>query len=332
MLYGHTLVHSQEASAPGYKAAKDRVTFLPCANASGTHKLPMLMIGKSKNPRAFKNREIPVQYASSKNAWMTREIFQKWFHETFVPEVRRHMHENDLEAKALLLLDNCSAHHFRDELTSDDGAIQVMFLPPNVTSLIQPMDQNAIQTVKVKYREKLHLELAEQTNMAQWLKAVNLKDVAYWLHEAWIEVTPEVLKASWKGIGFVADDNLLDEDDVPLSKLFQREATHNPTLPDFPEEAACVEAYSDAEIIATLRAEMLSQESDEDEDSGDDLSNQGESSIQEEQLSSCATRNQAVSNALKLAIEWAEDNLDISDVLHLRRIRNNVLEQSVLTE
>lgn len=330
MLYGYTLVHPKEVSAPGYKTAKDRVTFMPCANTSGAHKLPLLMIGKSKNPRAFKNKEIPVQYASSSNAWMTREIFKKWFHDTFVPEVRRYMNEHNLEGKALLILDNCSAHHFRDKLMSDDEAIQVMFLPPNVTSVIQPMDQNAIQTVKVKYREKLHLELSNEINMTKRMKEVNLKDVAYWLHEAWAEVTPEVLQASWKGIGFVIDDKLLDEDDVPLSKLFQRNVIQNTTLPDFLEEAASVKAYSDAEIIATLRAELPNQESDEGEDSEDGLNNSRETSFEMQRLFSCATHNQAVADALKLAIEWAEDNIGLTDVLHLRRIRNTVLERSLI--
>ena len=50
MLPGHTLasVHNQPDET---KKAKDRVTINACANASGTIKLPLLLIGKAKNPR-----------------------------------------------------------------------------------------------------------------------------------------------------------------------------------------------------------------------------------------------------------------------------------------
>ncbi|XP_031334550.1 jerky protein homolog-like [Photinus pyralis] len=75
MLPEKTLVRSQEKTAPGRKISKERVTFLACCNANGSHKLKMLVIGKAKNPRAFKNADIPVEYKSSANAWMTTTIF-----------------------------------------------------------------------------------------------------------------------------------------------------------------------------------------------------------------------------------------------------------------
>lgn len=83
-----TFVAAHERSAPGRKVAKDRLTFLVCANATGSHKISPLVIGKSKRPRCFKDWIIPLPYKSSKNAWMTAYIFKDWFHNIFVPEVR----------------------------------------------------------------------------------------------------------------------------------------------------------------------------------------------------------------------------------------------------
>lgn len=48
MLPGNTLASKEEDCAPGHK--KERVTILACSNATGTQKLKLTMIGKSKNP------------------------------------------------------------------------------------------------------------------------------------------------------------------------------------------------------------------------------------------------------------------------------------------
>ena len=49
-----------------------------------------------------------------------------------------------------MLLDNCSAHPEEAELVSEDGQIFAYFIPANVTSLIQPMDQGVLQALKMK--------------------------------------------------------------------------------------------------------------------------------------------------------------------------------------
>ena len=87
---------------------------------------------KSKNPRCFKNipRDfLPVEYASQSNAWVNSQIFLIGFTTALFP-----LFEMGLEPKAVLLLDNCSAHPNDDELVSADGKIVAKFLPANVTS------------------------------------------------------------------------------------------------------------------------------------------------------------------------------------------------------
>ena len=67
------------AEASGAKIAKDRMTLLLACNMDGSEKLEPLVIGKSKNPRCFKNvTKLPVPYDANKNAWMTAEIWKGW--------------------------------------------------------------------------------------------------------------------------------------------------------------------------------------------------------------------------------------------------------------
>ena len=49
-----TLVSSKEKEAKGFKKPKDRVTVMPCANATGSIKFPLLFVHKSLNPRCLK--------------------------------------------------------------------------------------------------------------------------------------------------------------------------------------------------------------------------------------------------------------------------------------
>lgn len=82
-----TFVSSQEKTAPGRKTEKQRITFMACTNASGEHKLRLLVIGKAKNPRCFKKFICPADYFNSKSSWMTQFIFKDWFFHSFVPQV-----------------------------------------------------------------------------------------------------------------------------------------------------------------------------------------------------------------------------------------------------
>ena len=50
-----TLVARNEKSANGCKKNKERITVMQCVNSSGTHKLPLMIIGKAKSPRCFKD-------------------------------------------------------------------------------------------------------------------------------------------------------------------------------------------------------------------------------------------------------------------------------------
>ena len=74
---------------------------------------------------------------------MEASIFYEWFHNKFVPYVQERLGDN---CEAVLLLDNCAAHPYVKEFISKSGKIATKFLPPNVTSIIQPMDQGVLVT------------------------------------------------------------------------------------------------------------------------------------------------------------------------------------------
>ena len=125
----------------------DRITVLCCCNAMGTDKRPLLVIGKSLQPRCFKNlnvNSLPVVYHANKNAGMTTSIFLPWLKD-WISELQKK------GRKILLLIDNATCH----PTDTDFGNITVQFLPANTTSLIQPLDKGIIKNLKVHYRGTL---------------------------------------------------------------------------------------------------------------------------------------------------------------------------------
>lgn len=189
MMPSKTLASREEAAAPGYKKNKERITILACSNASGTHKLQLMCIGKSARPRAIKHikpEALPVHYAHQKNSWMSRELFQEWFFKHFVPSVEKFLKKNGLPRKAILLLDNAPSHPDESNLRSED--IIVKFFPPNVTSIGQPMDQGVLETLKRHYRRFLLQEILEKTTAGSTFKecllGIIMKSVIHWIAQA----------------------------------------------------------------------------------------------------------------------------------------------------
>ncbi|GJQ80815.1 hypothetical protein Trydic_g9402 [Trypoxylus dichotomus] len=69
-------------TAPDRKPEKQRLTFLACNNASRTHKVKPLVIGKAKNLRAFKSLSLPVNLDDGVNlvekTGIDKSIFQSY--------------------------------------------------------------------------------------------------------------------------------------------------------------------------------------------------------------------------------------------------------------
>lgn len=143
----------------GIKAmkAKNRITFTMCTNADGSHILDCMVIGKAKKPNAFALSEtsdkLESLYRSQKNSWMDGKLFSYYLKDVWYPAVRKRTGN-----PVCMLMDNCSAHG--DGLPDLDG-VEYIFLPPNVTSVYQPMDQGIISCVKRYARSDMLRQMIE---------------------------------------------------------------------------------------------------------------------------------------------------------------------------
>ena len=163
-----------------------------------------IVIGMSERLRCFKGVDkshLPVKYFNQKKAWMTSEILDK------VLSAFNHK----MKCSVLLLMDNAGCHpeYFKGKYSN----ITIVFLPPNMTSKLQPLDLGIIQNFKVQYRHLLLrfvlANIEECSTASDVVKSVNLLMAIRWVACAWNTVSPDTISKCFKK-GGVLDGGLGD--------------------------------------------------------------------------------------------------------------------------
>ena len=130
---------------------KSQITVLACTCAAGYALPPMVIFDRlTWNPKLAEGEIAGCFYGLSKNGWINRELFDKWFSNHFLkyaPQSR----------PLLLLLDGHSSHYSPAtiNLAAEQG-ILVYVLPPNTTHLTQPLDKGCFAPLKVLWRQACH--------------------------------------------------------------------------------------------------------------------------------------------------------------------------------
>ena len=128
----------------GAKKDKTRITISFTCNADGLDKVEPLFIGHANRPLCFKDRagrcetgaELSYYYMHNTKAWMIGIFFQLYL---------QHLNNHVNGRKILLLVDNATSHIWDKEKFPN---IEVLCLPPNTTSKLQPMDAGIIAAIK----------------------------------------------------------------------------------------------------------------------------------------------------------------------------------------
>lgn len=200
----------------GGKYAKDRITVVLACSMTG-QKLKPWIIGKSENPRCMRvgdAERLNCIYKSSAKAWMTRSLFSE-----YLDKLNEEMRIKN--RRILLFLDNAPVH-FGPE-SGQYSNIKLIFFPPNMTCLLQPLDAGIIRSFKVRARKHSTLKVLAQIEgvinveyAASLAKKFTVLDALKFVSLAWNEVTAETIKACFSNCGFL---------EVPL-----------PVVPDVEEE------------------------------------------------------------------------------------------------
>lgn len=185
------------------KKQKERITVMACSNASGSLKLPLVLVGKYPKPRAIKNLSLlPVSYKHQISSYITGRTFTEWFNNELFPAVTEFLVSRGLATRAVVFMDNCLA--LTHELAKED--IRVEFLPPNTTALIQPLEQGWMRNLKVSYRQQLMKflmnNLSVGVSLDDAMKNLTIREVIFWIANSWSRLSDAMIMKSWKPVSF----------------------------------------------------------------------------------------------------------------------------------
>ncbi|XP_067123781.1 jerky protein homolog-like [Centruroides vittatus] len=329
-----TLVSKNEMSAPGFKTSKSRITVMVCGNVTGMHRL-LLIVGKSRNPRCFKGiKKLPVIYKNQKNSYMDTSSFIEWHDTVFIPEVKKHQLKTGNTGNVLLLIDNAPSHPSNISLERENRKFKVVYLPPNVTSVLQPMDQGFIESFKGYYRKALLRvvmlgEECEKT-IQQVYTEINLKDAMYMAADAWATVKDTTLVTAWNKL-LPSDESISAPEEPPNSQFSSHlcglikecygfEECNNENIQDWLKcdaDDAGYQISSDDEIIASV-IDNQDPCDDEEEPSDDNHAEKGPSS-------------EEAFHGLETAMKWLEqqEECDAIQLLFLKRVRDLAAKKRV---
>ena len=195
---------------------KDRLTLLIITNMDGSDHRKLSVIGKSKTPRCLQKKykmqvkDMSVDWYASKNAWMTGEI-----HHQIMSKLNNEMRLSNRHI--LYVCDNASSHQVRDY-----SHIKFLMLPPNATSIMQPLDQGTILSAKRRYKKKLaerYLACVENNKDANsLLKALDIVQATNMIAASWRE-TSTIIQNCFRKAGFkhhaVDPASEIQEDPLP---------------------------------------------------------------------------------------------------------------------
>ena len=135
----------------------------------------MFVIGKAQKPRCFKNvKFLPCRYRHQKKSWVDGILFEEWVRELdrkFLSEGRN----------VAIVIDNFPAHPYIENLKT----IKLFFLPPNTTSITQPIDQGVIRSLKAKYRINVVRKIKRSLEKNKILPKISLPHGMQMLVSAW---------------------------------------------------------------------------------------------------------------------------------------------------
>jgi hypothetical protein len=201
--------------ALSFGKTKERFTAV-CAVASNGFKFPLIIILKTQSqnlekidePTTLSNKKYSKEckdlinttrtlVLQNKKAWNNAKLMRNYI----IPHLLRYLPR---KRKALVLMDNCSAHSCDDMLAFYNSIkLDYTFFPPDATSYLQPFDVSIARSFKSKIKNRFYTWVQDNYIEVQKEGQVKIKvnpprkdEIIKWAVEAWEAISPEMALSS----------------------------------------------------------------------------------------------------------------------------------------
>ena len=175
--------HVEAESSEKNSCSKECLTFIPMVSCAGDKLEPALIFkgtrGLTRSIPGYKDGftkwnelygEGKICFMQNQGKWTTNRTMKDWFAGYIIPRIkkdkqRRRDAGEEVSPKYVVVLDGVSTHCLTtkdDEeswityLQREDKDLILLWLPPNTTGDLQPLDVNFNRPFKAKYREELY--------------------------------------------------------------------------------------------------------------------------------------------------------------------------------
>ena len=165
-----------------------------------------LSLENQKRPRGFNSQDpeaLGVIYRYNNKSWMNSSTLFEWLNQfdEYVGETK--------DRNVLLLLDNAACHVNNDTIPTLSN-VQVLFLPPNTTSIIQPLDAGIIRSIKSQLRKRQVENLLSQIQNKETTDVykIDLKQTLKRMSEIWANLDEHIIYNCWYSTGLLIQNEI----------------------------------------------------------------------------------------------------------------------------
>ena len=183
--------------------SKQKVTGLFLIRADGIKCKPLIIFkgaykGRiAKEVKSYSNDEILC--CTQPNAWNDSHVLKIW-----IDEILKKSFPNQ---RKLIIMDNFAVHTDNVELIEyNKDLIKVIFLPPNTTRLLQPLDISVNNLIKANLRHFWVMNFSKDSNVS-----ITRKVMAERVTESWNNLTANQVDSGFRKTGLLSQPKELME-------------------------------------------------------------------------------------------------------------------------
>ena len=175
--------HVERHQSDENRCPKQCLTFIPMVSCAGDKLDPAMIFkgtgGLTRSIPGYKDgftkwnelyADGKICFMQNQGKWTTNETMKEWFRDYIIPRIKKDKQQRRDEGqtvspKYVIILDGVSTHCLstKPEVESwitfvqrEDKDLILLWLPPNTTGDLQPLDVNFNRPLKVKYRDELY--------------------------------------------------------------------------------------------------------------------------------------------------------------------------------